>query len=93
MKSFLCKGRYLTCKVDSRELASPVFFFCFLVSGLFDSIRLFVRSFLPNFFLLVFFLFCFVPGREVECGSDLTYLLLLTFSYLTLFHFEGTGTT
>lgn len=55
--------RYLACKVDSRELVSPVFFFCFWF--LIDSIRFVpvVRSFLPNFSLLVF-VFVFVLFRE-----------------------------
>lgn len=54
----------LTCKVESRELVSP-FFFCFLVSGRFVSFRFVsvVRSFLPNFSLLLS-VFVFVLFRE-----------------------------
>lgn len=53
--------RYLACKVESRELVSPVFF-CFLVSGRFVSFRLFVRSY-PTSFYLCLFLFLFCSGK------------------------------
>lgn len=73
---------YLACKVESRELVSPVFFcFWFLVDSIrFDS---FV-SFLPNFFSLVFVFVLFRQG-EVECGSDLTSYLFLPFLTLHCF--------
>lgn len=51
--------RVHTCKVESRELVSPVFFFW---SIRFDWIR-FVRWFFPNLFLLVS-VFVFVLFRE-----------------------------
>lgn len=49
-------------KVESRELVRPVFF-CFLVSGRFDSIRSFVLTQIFPFFPFVYFVF---GGRGKE---------------------------